>query len=672
MSRKYVYLGAAALLLGVAITLLFLRTSKEDLEARAKDCDAFLAAYEQIGKFNGCALIAKDGEVLLRKGYGIRNAQLNEQHDANSIFRIYSITKSFTSTVVMQLVEEGRLSLDDKLSKFYPEVPKSDEITIRHLLTHSSGLYEFTREPDFENSEANLVELVSTHSLDFPPGEGWSYCNSGYCMLGHIIGKVCESSYEAAVTERVLRPLEMNDTGFLFNDLKNSRKAVGYGSFSNTQKAEAEMPDEGGPFAAGALYSTVDDLWRFQQALNNGELLAGSSLKQAWAGADTNPSYGLGWQLGSRWFMRKVVSHSGGAAGFRSNLSQIESLGYTVILLNNHEHANVEFLTNHIYDILDGKPVYLPEELPIELELIEPLVGFYELVDHSGIVQTYLVDERLCVDFRGTPQGSLLFQGDNLFLQPESGVEVEFEYDDAGKCVGLIAIQNGMEIPARKYEGAWGIPESTESKLEERLSRIPEESEEWHEVAFQLAHLYAHQSKTSEYDTLCSRILKYHGTTESPRVAERTVKVCLLDSRGSFADRAGVLADSAYVTRAQAGSFNWGGNVPWHDYLTLAKGIADFRRGDFAECIPILEQSLEFSSQDLHSECVRDLFLVMAYEKTEQNSKAAKRLMEVQKKIDALPQSYASGGWNDRILVDLLERESLELIENSSSTKTGE
>ena len=147
--------------------------------------DELIDAYCKVNKFNSSVLVSQKGKILLAKGYGIKNAQSQTMNDANSIFQIYSITKTFTSTVILELVELKKLSLTDKLSKFYPEFPKGDSITIENLLTHTSGIYDYTHGNNMpDQTEKSFITFIETKLLDFSPGTNWSYSNSAYWLLG--------------------------------------------------------------------------------------------------------------------------------------------------------------------------------------------------------------------------------------------------------------------------------------------------------------------------------------------------------------------------------------------------------------------------------------------------------------------------------------------------------
>lgn len=648
-----------------ALGLAYARKGEEDLGDKVREINAFLSTCQQLNKFNGAVLLARDGEVLLKKGYGIRNAEADTVHDAESIFRIYSITKSITSTVVLQLIEQGKLSLTDSIAKFYPDLPQADEITIEHLLSHTSGLYEFTREGAFENSEASLLELLAANPLDFPPGQSWSYCNSGYCMLGHIISKVSGASYEQTVAKHIFEPVGMKNSGFNFASLNSPKKAIGYRVFTSDEKLPAVMESSGGPFAAGAIYSTVEDMHAFQQALVSGELLSPESLEIAWTGCPQNDQYGLGWQLDSRWFRRKVVSHSGGAAGFRSNLTFIPKSGVCIVVFNNHEHANVSFLSESIYDILDGNEVLIPEEQPRSQSELEELVGFFHISDpRNMMIRTLIMDGRLAVERDGQLEGTLIAQEDDRFYHPESSMVVTFLKDSDGNCVGLNATQGWRTMKAVRNRGPWGIPDSTETELTTKLSHLSRETKAWHEAAFHLAPLLVYNDKHAEYRKLCREMLDAWGDTNLPQLAERTVKTCLITKPNpeTLAEVSG-LADRAFSNSDSAGTFNWGGPVHWRSYLALAKGMADYRRADFQSAISVLESADAFSQHDAHSPCVRSVFLAMAYAESGQLGTARQTLESADKAISQLPSSYMNGSWNDRIMIAICRKEAGELFD---------
>lgn len=201
-----------------------------------KRLDEYLASANAANKFNGTALIAKRGKILLNRGYGFKNVSNHSLNDTNTIFQIGSITKSFTSIVILKLQEEGQLSVNDKLSKFFPDYPKSNKITIKNLLTHTSGIYDYTDDIGEEDtaivcypvSKERVLEVFKNRKLKFSPGKRFEYNNSAYFLLGMIIEKVAGKPYETVVRNLIFNLLQMNHSGFDFKNLNDTNKAQGY------------------------------------------------------------------------------------------------------------------------------------------------------------------------------------------------------------------------------------------------------------------------------------------------------------------------------------------------------------------------------------------------------------------------------------------------------------
>lgn len=442
----------------VAIAFAWHFSRQKDLPTKTKEIDRFLTFYQQLNKFNGNVLVAKDGEILLNKSYGLRDAELQTPLDQKTAFRIYSVTKTFTSTLVFKLVELGKLSLTDKLSKFYPDIPSSEEITIEHLLTHTSGLYDYTRDEHFENSESTLIELLKSKPLDFEVGSKWSYCNSGYCLLGHIIAKASEMTYEDAVHQYIFQPLAMNDSGCDFEVAATANKATGYDIFADSIKRPAANMESSGPFSAGEIYSTVGDLFLFHEGLRSRKIISDESWKKATTPTKQNRGYACGWQISQNWMGPKVISHSGGASGFRSNFSHIPGKGLCVILLNSHQNCNTEFMTTSIYNILDGYQVVLPQEVKLSTSQFAKFVGFYEVTsDHPMLVRTYIVDGRLALELDGQPAGTLLAMDHRTFSQPEANGKILFIEEQGGHFNGIQIKLPWRKMTGNRSQGVWGV-----------------------------------------------------------------------------------------------------------------------------------------------------------------------------------------------------------------------
>jgi len=320
-----------------------------------------LTAYQEIDKFNGSVLIAKDGQIIYQKGYGFADYENNIKANNDNIYSVFSITKTITSTLIFKLIEEEKLDLKTPLSQFYPNFPNSDSITIEHLLNHTSGIFNHTNGGELSDySEENLMGFLSSKPLNFSPGTEWEYCNSGYTILGFIISKTTKMSYENAVRKYIFEPVKMTNSGFDFKYLKDKNKVIGYEDLMLNNQKIAFVPDSTWIGAAGSIYSTTEDLFRFHQAMQDYKIINKNSTNLAYQACKINDNYAYGWQLETQ-FEKKIVGHSGGSDGFRSMFKRVPKDDVCVILLCNIENVNLEAISNKLLRIVYVKPYQLPE-----------------------------------------------------------------------------------------------------------------------------------------------------------------------------------------------------------------------------------------------------------------------------------------------------------------------
>lgn len=318
--------------------------------------DSIIATYVQQKEFNGTALVAQKGKILLEKGYGYKNKSKGALNDTNTIFQIGSITKQFTSTIILQLAEKKQLNLQDRLSKYFSDFPKGDSITIEQLLTHTSGVYNYTNDADFmkSNSEKpisrdSLIARFKNKPFDFEPGTKWSYSNSGYILLGAIIEKLTGKTYFSVVRENIFQPLGMNHSGFDLTDLSSPDKAIGYSEDFST---EVGIVDSSVSFAAGSIYSTVGDLYRWDRALYTNQIVSQTSLENAFT--EYKSSYGYGWFIRDA-FGKKTVGHPGGISGFSSFMMRVPEDETFIILLCNFPSPALAKIDLAIDALLNGQ-----------------------------------------------------------------------------------------------------------------------------------------------------------------------------------------------------------------------------------------------------------------------------------------------------------------------------
>jgi CubicO group peptidase (beta-lactamase class C family) len=338
--------------------------------------DKLISAYAEYGKFNGSVLVAEKGNVIYKKGFGLADMEWNIPNQPDTKHRLGSITKQFTATLIMQLVEQGKLKLDVPISTYLPDYPKKngDVITIHHLLTHSSGIPNMTSFPGFVKdvmrnsySPVQLVNISADSALQFKPGERFAYSNSGYLLLGYIIEKVTGKSYEQVLQENIFTPLKMNNTGYDHHGTLLKNRASGYEK-NGRSYVNAGFIDMSVPHAAGALYSTVEDLYLWDQALYGNQLLRKENMDLLFTKhiPSGGGHYGYGWNIGEIPLGNTVerietVGHGGGINGFNTQITRIPSDKSFIVLLNNTGGAPLNEMTNSIAAIIYDKSYDLPK-----------------------------------------------------------------------------------------------------------------------------------------------------------------------------------------------------------------------------------------------------------------------------------------------------------------------
>ncbi|MGI8603700.1 MAG: serine hydrolase domain-containing protein [Verrucomicrobiales bacterium] len=315
------------------------------IEVRSDPLDDKIEAQLRNQNVPGCSLaVVRDGKIEKVKGYGLADVELNVPATEHSVYQLASITKQFTAAAILVLVHEGKLSLDDPVSRHYPNAPQAwNPVTVRHLLTHTSGIRSYTNLPGFQQNVRKdyqpheLIGLIADLPLDFAPGEKWDYSNTGYYLLGLVIEKVSGQSYAEFLAERILRPAGM-ETARL-NDQFDiiPHRATGY-DYRNNLLRRAEFVSPTQPYSAGALVGTVLDLAKWDAALYSDKILPAEMRESMWSSVkltgDQTADYGYGWQVGEL-RGRRYVAHGGGINGFSTFFLRLVQDKLTVIVLAN-------------------------------------------------------------------------------------------------------------------------------------------------------------------------------------------------------------------------------------------------------------------------------------------------------------------------------------------------
>lgn len=418
--------------------------------------DELLSIYTKMEKFNGSVLVARNGELLLDKGYGWQDITSGTANTVRSQFQVGSVTKQFTTAVIMKLQEQGKLKTTDKLSKFFPGYPKGDSITIEHLMTHTSGIYSYTNNEDFMKNEVTkyhqrdeMMALFKDKPLEFSPGKDWSYSNSGFVLLGYIIEKVTGKPYEKNVREIIFQPTGMNASGFDFTHLKGADKAIGYLSYSGKTSPLAPIVDSTASYSAGAIYSTTHDLYKWTQAVMAQKIISAASWKSSFTPKLNN--YAYGWGVDSL-EGQPAMQHSGGIHGFNSNLVILPEQKISIILLSNVNTPILGEITNQIAAVVLGKPYKLPSEKTVievpEKTLLE-YVGEYALTPNFILTAT-VENGKLFVQATNQSKFEVFCEKPDFFFLKVVEAQLEFKRDATGKVDQVILHQGGKDQPAKK------------------------------------------------------------------------------------------------------------------------------------------------------------------------------------------------------------------------------
>ena len=334
------------------LALLFVWAAPAQAQTLSDELDALLVEAD----WNGSALVVSHGEVVLDRGYGFADFESEAPFTPSTRTLIASITKQFTAALVLLLMEDGLLDLHVPISTYLPDypLPQADQITLHHLLTHTAGLPDYVNFPDFfedvrpnPHTPAELIALFSGLPLEFAPGAQYAYSNSGYVVLGYVIEMVTGQSYAEALQARILTPFELDDTGY--PDPEYTGIATGYNVYTDGTVEPAEYLHPSVPYASFGLYSTVADLYRWDQILYGDGLFASPVTKALFfeEHAEIIPGlfYAYGWIVGSTEHPELpkpfyAMEHSGNTAGFGALLKRYVDDEHTLILATNRLAAD--------------------------------------------------------------------------------------------------------------------------------------------------------------------------------------------------------------------------------------------------------------------------------------------------------------------------------------------
>lgn len=333
------------------VSLILIQLDVRAQSSRADRLDSLMKAKHEAGEFNGTILVALGGKIKYRKAFGV--AEKDRDLKADTPFYLGSLAKSFTGMCVMMLAEKKKLGYDDKIVDYFSELPEfMGEITVRHLLNHTSGIPDYYAMGKYVDSMTNdmvMEVILDLKSLEFPPGEKYSYSNTGYVLLSMLIERVAKESYRKFLNWKIFDPLGMEYSEiFDGTQPKMSRRARGHSQSGERNDYQARTT------GAGGVYSQIDDLFIWDQALYDNNLIKAENLEQAFTPARLTSGelsyYGFGWVLEAK--NPKVVQHSGSLAGFRSFFYRDTENKNTIILLSNFTN-DVKSIKEEILGVLE-------------------------------------------------------------------------------------------------------------------------------------------------------------------------------------------------------------------------------------------------------------------------------------------------------------------------------
>src|SRR5580704_526590 len=304
-------------------------------------------------------LVSRNGEIVRAQGIGFSNVELQVPVKPETLFQSGSVGKQFTATAIMMLVEEGKIGLDDSITKYFPDAPANwKPVTVRNLLSHTGGFTDYPKDFDFRKdyTEDDLLKIVAGIPLAFPPGTKWSYSNLGYLTLGILIHRVTGKFYGDVLEERIFHPLGMQSTRIMSEADIIPNRAAGYRLLQGQLKNQEWVSPTLNTTADGSLYFSIEDLAKWDAALYTEKLLKRSSLEQMWTvaklknGQPNSGDYGFGWFIEAR-IGHRIVEHEGAWQGFETDIVRELDDKLTVVVLDNLADSEPKKLADHVEEI---------------------------------------------------------------------------------------------------------------------------------------------------------------------------------------------------------------------------------------------------------------------------------------------------------------------------------
>ena len=432
-------------------SILFLLPFISNAQSIAAKADSLLTAYHQQDHFTGTVLIAQNGKTVFEKSYGMANREDGVANSIKTQYRIGSISKPITALIILQLIEKNKLRLNDPLTKYIPEIPKGDSVTIEHLLNHTSGIKSFTStKPYMQNrmdikASEDVITILKAEPYVFSPGAKWQYSNSNYMLLSYIAEKITGKSMTNLVNE-FSKKYGLQNTGMDHDGRKSATKAYGYeaATFSDYQLvADQNISIVTG---AGGMYSTATDLLKLDSILYT-EGIVSNAIKQKMFTSGKG-DYGWGWEI-SDYKGRKEISHSGSIEGFKSVIHRFPESKTTIIFLSNYWNTQGPQISEGLKAIAFGEDFKLPPVKKFITLSAEELKNYEGDYSFKGAITMTLKSEAglLLSIIKGQPVVSFKPMAENSFYNKSNSSEIEFVRDSQGK-ISSFKLMKGNQVMA--------------------------------------------------------------------------------------------------------------------------------------------------------------------------------------------------------------------------------
>lgn len=437
--------------------------------------DKILSEQFKTDEPGATVLVSRNGQIIYKKAFGMANLELNKPMQVDNVFWIASIGKQFTAVAILQLMEQGKLNLQDEITKFIPDYPTQGyKITIEHLLTHTSGIQTYSGMKDPEkklNSDCTLNEVIDFFKnlpMRFTPGTKWEYSNSGYFLLGYIIEKITGKRYSEYLEENFFKPLDMTNSLFA-NDTKIIKNRVDAYSIGDNGFVNSRFLNATVVYSAGAIQSTVEDFYKWQQAVHSYKLVKKETLDKAFTkykltdGKETD--YGYGWKLGYV-YESPSIWHGGAIEGFGTTEIYLPKEDVFVVVFTNCDCNYPKDIAFRLAALASGRP-YEYKEISVEDTVLKKYIGVYE--NQKGLQRIITLSENKLFSQLGRGPKSLikLYQKDKFFFDSDPMQTIEFSKNKKEKMeVLIVEKQSGNE--------AWNktnkpIPDANGMKVNEKI-----------------------------------------------------------------------------------------------------------------------------------------------------------------------------------------------------------